>query len=378
MFRNIQFYLLLVALLPGFSCWAIATADNAASADDPASHGYSLNWGYIYKCNGSSSVAVDHYWVLTAAHVADDGVGTLAVGGETYTRQEVVYHPTADLALERYDKPFPGYYSLHDGLVHNGKNGPQRVWDTLIMSGYGRTGTVTVATFTNGPGGNGTKRWGTNKGDGYSAPTVNMGGTVGNRTTQCFSTSFNLADTPYEAGAAQYDSGGPVFIERAGEWKIAGLSILLTGASPLFTGNLMVDVATYRTWIMENIPDYDTDMDGLPDWWELQYGIDETSMVATNDIDGDQFTNYEEWIGDTDPTDIDSFLSLGPYTNAAEVVFIGSSNREYQIQYRLDLTDTNETWATEVDWFSGSGPAQAEAVSTGSSNRFYRLRARLP
>lgn len=369
----------LSALAAAPSSMAIATDDNMVSAQNPTNHSYTLNWDYIYKYKNSSSVAVDRYWILTASHVADDGgTGNLVIGGETYTQQEIVFHPTADLALVRYDKPFDGYYALHDNLVHNGKNGAQRAWDTLILSGYGRTGTVTVATFTNGPGGNGTKRWGTNKGSGYSTPTVDMGGSVGNRTTECFSTSFNLVDSPYEAGAAQFDSGGPVFIERSGEWKIAGISILLTGSSPLFTGNLMADVATYRTWVIDNIPDYDTDMDGMPDWWELQYGMDEISLVATNDTDSDGFTNYEEWLADTVPTNAASFLALGAYTNASQIVFNASTNREYQIQYRLDLADTNESWMAEADWFSGTGAGQNEAVSNSSSNRFYRLRVRLP
>jgi hypothetical protein len=204
-----------------------------------------------------------------------------------------------------------------------------------------------------------------------------MAGTAGIRETECFLTSFNLSDTPYEAGAAQYDSGGPVFIERNGEWYIAGISILLLGSNP-FTGNAMVEISNYRDWIIDNIPNYDTDMDGLPDWYETQYGGDPTSMVATNDPDGDHLTNYEEWIADTDPTDGASYLRILTYTEANEVVFNSSIERVYRIMSRTNLADTNETWQPEGDWFVPASTQTVQAVSSASDNRVFRLDVKLP
>lgn len=356
---------------------AIATADNIISASNPTNYGYSLNWDYVYKFRNSSSVAIDQYWILTAAHVADDGAsGNLTIDGEVYTPQETVYHPSADLALVRFDKPFPGYYPLHDGELHNGKNGPQRVWDELILSGYGRTGEVTAVTFGNGPSGNGTKRWGTNKGTGETTANVNVGGSAGNRSTLCFTTSFVLVDTPYEAGAAQFDSGGPVFIERDGEWRVAGISLYLSGTDP-HTGNYMAKIANYRDWITNNIPDYDSDMDWMPDWWESLHGGSSTSLVAEVDVDGDNFSNLDEWIADTDPTDGNSYLKVLAYTNANEVVFASSTNRQYQIDYRSNLADTNETWQVETGWFTPASTQTVTSVSTSASNRFYRVGVKL-
>ena len=355
----------------------IATADNAISADDPANYGYSLNWDYIYKYKNASSVAVDHYWILTASHVADDGgTGSLSIDVETYTQQEIIFHPTADLALVRYDKPFPGYYPLHDGVIHNGKNGPQRVWDTLLLTGYGRTGAVTAVTFNNGPGGNGTKRWGTNEGVSQNTYGVDMGGTVGFRSSECFTTSFNLLDTSHEAGSTQFDSGGPVFTERNGEWYLAGTTILIIGPNP-YTGNAIVETSIYRDWIIDNIPDYDTDMDGLPDWWETLYVGNPTSLVAGVDWDGDDFSNYEEWIADTIPNDSNSYLRVATYTNAVEIIFDSSTNRRYQVEFRADLADTNETWQTEVPWFEPSSTQTVQSVSASASNRVYRVGVKL-
>lgn len=49
----------------------------------------------------------------------------------------------------------------------------------------------------------------------------------------------------------------------------------------------------------------DVDGDGLADWWELQY-FGDLSQGAQNDYDGDDFTNLEEFEGESDPTDPES------------------------------------------------------------------------
>lgn len=355
---------------------AIATADDTISAQNPTNYGYSLDWNYIYKYKGSSSVAVDHYWILTAAHVADDASnGNLMVDGETYNQREIVFHPTADLALVRFDKPFPGYYPLHDGEIHNGKSGPQRVWDPLVLVGYGYPGTVTAITFTQN-GIPGIKRWGTNRGTGESSINTNVGGSTGDRTTQCFSTSFTLVDTPYEAGGNTFDSGGSFFIEQDSKWKLAGINLYRIGSNP-YTGNYAALIPNYISWIKSVIVDYDTDTDGLPDWWETLYAESATSMETGADPDGDGFSNYMEWIADTVPTNANSFFSMGLYTNVASLSFTSSTNREYQILFRTDLSNTNETWQTEGDWFVGSHAQTVQSVSVATSNRFYNVRGRL-
>lgn len=46
----------------------------------------------------------------------------------------------------------------------------------------------------------------------------------------------------------------------------------------------------------------DTDQDGLPDCWELQY-FGDLSYDADDDPDVDGFTNLEEFVAGSDPTD---------------------------------------------------------------------------
>jgi hypothetical protein len=47
----------------------------------------------------------------------------------------------------------------------------------------------------------------------------------------------------------------------------------------------------------------DTDGDGMPDWWEIRYGLNPRLNDADDDPDGDDFTNIDEYRGGANPRD---------------------------------------------------------------------------
>ena len=61
----------------------------------------------------------------------------------------------------------------------------------------------------------------------------------------------------------------------------------------------------------------DGDKDGLPDEYEKKYGLDPKNPADVNeDKDGDGFTNMEEFVAKTDPSDPDSELAWPPSGDA--------------------------------------------------------------
>ena len=376
MHRTLPFFILSALLLGACAeVQAIAVDDYSVAETNPAVAGYSFNWDYTYKYKGSSSAAVDHYWILTAAHVGDDLFNSdIIIDGVTNYQQEVVFHsqstdpdsnPTADLALVRYDKPFPGYYLLNSSVP---------VGSELMIVGYGYPGDVEIkmfnSYFTEDNTGSRIQRWGTNEIDGESTQDDSKGFDIS------ISNSFGNP-TDYEAGCNVFDSGSGMFYDDGGIWKLTGTMVNRSANSSGFSGNFAVATKYYVNWIKSVITDYDTDMDGLPDWWESDYGSGPTSMDAAADPDGDDFSNYTEWIADTDPTNGASHFIIFEWLAPTNVTFSSSVNRQYLIEYRLDLVDTNAAWTTEVDWFVGTTGQTETALPEPASNRAYRIRAKL-
>ncbi len=346
----------------------IALNDLSTGEVSPTNSGYSFNWDHAHEYNGASSVAVDHYWILTAGHVAVSSA-TISVNGEVYTQQEFVKHaraedpddnPTADLALVRFDKPFPGYYPLHDAIPLNTE---------IMIVGHGYPGDVVrnkfSGYFTEDRSGARVRRWGTNKIDGSLIVNDSQGfdfsisGTSGN------------GGTAREAGCNDKDSGSGVFFNDGGTWKLVGTLANRLGAGPNYTGNFAVGTTHYVNWIKSVIVDYDSDMNGLPDWWEAEHGVSDPAA----DPDSDTFSNYQEWLADTLPTNGVSYLALGPFFNGADLEFSSSTNRVYQVERNDNLT--NDVWTAATDWFVGGHPSFSTNLLAAESNRFYRVRAKL-
>jgi len=378
--------ILLCAVLFALNAAAIITGNNGVAETAPSGD-WGVDWSNVYEYKNCSSVAVDDYWILTAAHVADDpGSGTLTIGSTDYLQQEIVYHPSADLALVRFDKTFPGHYPLYTGTF------PTATWPkdrrlSAVMIGCGVTGTVystyyTARAWNDSPNGSGIKRWGSNKIDGpHNGVNYDVGGTTGMTYNDGIQILFTLSGTTYEAGVGVYDSGGGTFVKDGGIWKLAGINTIRYGTAPNYTGTFAISIPFYETWatnVMNEVGDLDGD--GIPNYWEQQFGAT-TGVVASADDDGDGPTGYDEWIADTDPTDSNAFFNAtGTLTLTNQTfTFTGSTGRQYQVFYTTnDLADAGLTWTAHGIPTWGEGAGTEIVVTNLDDTVFYRVWVTLP
>jgi hypothetical protein len=119
-----------------------------------------------------------------------------------------------------------------------------------------------------------------------------------------------------------------------------------------YTFGVVAKAAQKEVTIVDVATD-DTDGDGLPDWWESKYGLDATSNSGPNgrdgDFDGDGWTNVEEYLNSTDPSDDASY----PVTIEAGNVL---ADDNWQ---RLHLTETfqDPIVVAKLGTMNGADPA---------------------
>ena len=77
----------------------------------------------------------------------------------------------------------------------------------------------------------------------------------------------------------------------------------------------------------------DSDKDGIPDWWEIRYGMNPGAADAYLDLDGDGRTNLQEYNAGTDPTAPDDWLAS-----------ISESNKSFETDTRVWYTGSNPTF----------------------------------
>lgn len=272
--------LLTAASLPAV---IVAGGDGTQNTTSPASD---QGWSYVGSVNFSngnlnaSGIYLGQYggsyWVLTAKHVADSGLGSYTLNGTNYgfvtgTGKQV---GTLDLYVVQISITDPGDPLLSVSNLALAATSP--VLNTpLTMVGYGRnratsTTTYYVDTSTNPytwsttfspatptatgyqyAAGN-TKRWGSNTSEGTSTQSG----------TTYLVTDFDNASG--QGQAATGDSGGGVFSYNSttGQYELAGVMVTVGTYSgqPAETAiygdaTYSIDIATYRSLILSTVPE---------------------------------------------------------------------------------------------------------------------------
>jgi hypothetical protein len=123
----------------------------------------------------------------------------------------------------------------------------------------------------------------------------------------------------------------------------------------------------------------DTNGDGLPDAWQIQYfgSITAPQAAPGADPDGDGFNNLQEYLAGTSPIDRNSYLKIDSVEAAGSnrnIHFTAVAGKTYSILFKDDLNDGLWLRLTNVPPQGVSGPVTIVDTGTGgSAARFYRL-----
>jgi hypothetical protein len=114
---------------------------------------------------------------------------------------------------------------------------------------------------------------------------------------------------------------------------------------------------------------FDSDDDGLLDWWELEHFGDTISADPEADPDGDSYTNLEEFENGSDPNTFD--VGHAMLWRAVEIGWKSVAGTNYQVQVATDME--NPLWRPLYE-FIGNGTTQTVLTSSRwDERRFFRI-----
>ena len=173
-------------------------------------------WQYQGGWQGLLGTAVAPHYFVTAKHIGGSIGGTFTYQGGSYTTSARFDHPTADLTVWQVSGTFPTYAPLYTGTAEIGQ-------DAVVFGRSAVRGAevnVPGASPTPlrgwqwGSAGGGITRWGENRVDDVGM----LGG------AEYLAAGFSFNGGPNEAMLASGDSGGGLFIQEGGVWKLAGIN----------------------------------------------------------------------------------------------------------------------------------------------------------
>jgi hypothetical protein len=139
--------------------------------------------------------------------------------------------------------------------------------------------------------------------------------------------------------------------------------------------------AYVRTQTLGSGPD--SDLDGIPDAWELVHTNDLTVLAALGkDSDGDGVLDVDEYGADTDPFDAGDYLAITDFqmeNTTNWVTWPVKSTRLYTLQHATALSNGMSWTATSSSFIPTSGPdVEEEVIGVTDTNRFYQVEAAPP
>lgn len=135
---------------------------------------------------------------------------------------------------------------------------------------------------------------------------------------------------------------------------------------------------------VRRVDDLDSDGDGIPNWWTNGWFDHPTGEInddsrATDDADGDGFSNLEEFIALTSPVDLNDFPVIYDIEGAPHPVMTmpTATGRMYDLQWKADLS-TTDAWTTIIGNRVGSGEILPFPDTNAPPRGAYRIRIHRP
>jgi len=121
---------------------------------------------------------------------------------------------------------------------------------------------------------------------------------------------------------------------------------------------------------------FDSDGDGIPDWYERENFGGTGVLSDTGDLDEDGMDDYSEWYANCNPDDTNSVLrvvhALPTLDGYVEVVWTSEPGTTYQLDKSSDLT---QGFFPLIEDLSSTPPTNAyyDVADPGSGAVFYRI-----
>jgi len=241
---------------------------------------------------------------------------------------------------------------------------------TMIGWGKGKGTIVTGKGWQWGDDSTKTKRWGTNTTQGSTAAVSYLTYSY-NATYTLFNASSNVNQTGQtEASAAMSDSGGGLFQQFSGTWKLAGLLTLANYEAGIYTGGAsLYDPATLGSYATCAVRMKDVAHKFRYRQWKESKGI-ALATTTEDDSDADGIGLLEEYAFGSDPTG----ASTAPAPRA------GIEGSDATLTYQLERTRTDLTIQVEestdlVTWQSANVASTSTVTDSGTIRT---LKVRVP
>lgn len=199
----------------------IIIGSSAGNTSAPSDTGLATRWGQVGDFNDFLGTPIASQFFLTAKHLGNlTGQAITFPDASSYTTTAAFFDPASDLALYQIAGTFPSDKIVPRYTGSFAANQPMTIFgrgrlrtDTPVIGERASNGTEAKGWTWGGFTGN--RSWGTNTLDGLA-----NGGAAGTQ----LAWDFDVGGGANEGILATNDSGGPVFMQEGGVWKLAGIN----------------------------------------------------------------------------------------------------------------------------------------------------------